>query len=392
MNPQTLGIYYSAIRKCGGKLYSIGPFAKYVDHVATLFKKIVIIAPTTDSDRFDLTYEIKSRNARLLELPYFSTALESIKKRKEIVKRLESSISEYDILWTKYPAQYGDALCRAALKAGKKVFVQIVGDPLDAVRNTNKYGGFLRYAAIGYARYKEKKMMEILRSVPVFANGGVLYEKFSRNGSAKNLHLVVSSTLVEEDYHQRQDTCLGPKIRILYIGYLQQRKGLVYLIKAMEEIRKRHRNAELALIGDGEEKRNLERLAGELSLSGSISFPGWISMGAALNRAYREADIFVFPTVAGEGTPRAILGAMANSLPVIATKTAGIPDVVKDGENGILVEPKSPGAIADAVATMIEDGERRKRYIENGYQTARRHSMDGFLSGMIKTAIEFYDH
>jgi glycosyltransferase involved in cell wall biosynthesis len=93
-------------------------------------------------------------------------------------------------------------------------------------------------------------------------------------------------------------------------------------------------------------------------------------------RLYREFDVFVLPTKPGEGIPRVLLEAMANGLPVITTAVAGITSLITHEHNGLLVDGDSAGAIAAAIQRLIDDPALRRRLIENGYQTARAHTVE----------------
>ena len=99
----------------------------------------------------------------------------------------------------------------------------------------------------------------------------------------------------------------------------------------------------------------------ERGLDGAVGFPG-VVQGALKAELLAEADIFAFPTYYPlEGQPLAILEAMAAGLPVVSTPRAAIPDCVVHGETGILVEERDREALAEALAQLILDPERRRR-------------------------------
>ena len=99
-----------------------------------------------------------------------------------------------------------------------------------------------------------------------------------------------------------------------------------------------------------------------------VVFHGFIKDKAKLARLFRRADIFVLPSV-NEGFPIVLMEAMSFGLPIVATTVAGIPELVKDGETGILVPPRDPQALADAIARSIESPDLREQYSRN----AQRH-------------------
>jgi glycosyltransferase involved in cell wall biosynthesis len=100
-----------------------------------------------------------------------------------------------------------------------------------------------------------------------------------------------------------------------------------------------------------------------------------------VTRYYREHDIFVLPSV-GEGTPRVLVEARANSLPLVATRVGGIPLSVSDGRDGLLVPPGNADALAAAIDRLVADGVLRRRLIQTGLQSARRMTIDRFVEAV----------
>jgi glycosyltransferase involved in cell wall biosynthesis len=132
---------------------------------------------------------------------------------------------------------------------------------------------------------------------------------------------------------------------------------------------------ELQLVGGGYHRPRLESLAEELGITEYVGFLGRIPFGPELFRIYREADIFVLPSLS-EGIPKTLLEAMASGLPIVATRVGGIPDVIRDGETGLLVGPRSPEQIARAVERLIADSLLRRKVIQNGYAFVKEHTVE----------------
>ncbi|WP_142859564.1 glycosyltransferase [Salinigranum halophilum] len=135
---------------------------------------------------------------------------------------------------------------------------------------------------------------------------------------------------------------------LLYVGPLSERKGIKYLLTAMDDILEQYSEVGLIIVGGGD-KRHLQNLAKNLGIESHIRFDGFVSE-KLLPEYYRAADIFVFPSLL-EGFGMVLVEAMASGLPVISTTSSAIPEVV--GDAGILVSPKSSAEIAEAVETLI---------------------------------------
>lgn len=135
--------------------------------------------------------------------------------------------------------------------------------------------------------------------------------------------------------------------RILVVTRLHEFKGVQYLLQAVA----RHRlDYEVNIVGDGPYRSTLEREAAPIA--GQVRFWGWLDRREAeLRDLYHRCGIFVFPSDR-EGAPAALLEAMSEGLAVIAADSAGVPEVV--GEAGLLVRPRDPEAIADALAHLAQ--------------------------------------
>jgi glycosyltransferase involved in cell wall biosynthesis len=115
----------------------------------------------------------------------------------------------------------------------------------------------------------------------------------------------------------------------------------------------------VTVAGEGPERAALEATARELGLDGRVSFLGALPRERVLE-LFRAADASVLPS-AWENFPHTIVEALAVGCPVIATAVGGVPEVVKDGENGLLVAPGDSAALGAAIARFFADGELRAR-------------------------------
>jgi glycosyltransferase involved in cell wall biosynthesis len=163
------------------------------------------------------------------------------------------------------------------------------------------------------------------------------------------------------------------------VARLTRSKGIRYLIEAFSYLHNKYRNINLVVIGEGEEKKNLERLAQDLKIDDRVFFPGAIPDARLY---FKNFHIFVLPSLS-EPFGITILEAMSQKIPVIATNVGGIPEIIEDEDTGILVPPKEPLILAQAIERLITDEELRLRLGEEGY---RRYKENFTLENMcIKT-------
>ena len=138
-------------------------------------------------------------------------------------------------------------------------------------------------------------------------------------------------------------------------------------------IRDRGIDAVLCMVGDGPDRERLEQLAHDLGIARSTYFVGYQEEVAGY---YRLFDAFLLPSV-NEGTPVSAIEALASGTPVVATRVGGVPDVVRDGIDGFLVEPGDTGAAANRLAELALDPDLRARLGESGRAYVRtRYSVD----------------
>lgn len=143
-------------------------------------------------------------------------------------------------------------------------------------------------------------------------------------------------------------------ILLISVGKMNPPKGHLYLIEALPKIISRFPHLKLLLVGDGPSRKKLERVGGTLGLKEHLFFLG---ERKDVKELLAISDFFVFPTLS-EGMPLALLEAMAMEKPCIASNIPPIREVVEDGKTGLLVTPKNPEAIREAVLELLEDPQK----------------------------------
>ena len=152
------------------------------------------------------------------------------------------------------------------------------------------------------------------------------------------------------------------------VGRLHPAKGHVDLIAAIGELRDQGVMLKCLIIGSGDIRAELEQEVRRLNLEDRIVFTG---QRKDVPRLLAGLDVIAMPS-RWEGLPLALLEAMAMSRPIVATRVSGIPDVIKDGENGLLVPAAQPKEFAAALRRLFDSPELRQRLGENALATLRR--------------------
>jgi colanic acid/amylovoran biosynthesis glycosyltransferase len=162
----------------------------------------------------------------------------------------------------------------------------------------------------------------------------------------------------------------GSALRVLFVGRLVPEKGVLVLLRALTALKDRGVEVQAVLVGDGPYRGELERAARRLQVAGQLTFTGALT-GARVAPLYREADVFCLPSFA-EGLPVVLMEAMANELPVVTTRIAGIAELVDDGVNGLLLPPGRDDVVAEALERLARDPALRARWGRAGRERVLR--------------------
>ena len=140
-----------------------------------------------------------------------------------------------------------------------------------------------------------------------------------------------------------------------YVGRLSNEKGLRYLIQAISMLNQSDMPLKVLVIGEGPERKELEVLSAKEKVEQKIIFAGFQNNTESW---FPAMDLFVLPSLT-EGTPMALLEALACGIPVVASAVGGVPQVIDSGNNGLLVSPGRPEEIKEAVINLYKNNELR---------------------------------
>jgi colanic acid/amylovoran biosynthesis glycosyltransferase len=157
------------------------------------------------------------------------------------------------------------------------------------------------------------------------------------------------------DSDQRSDAA----IEVLCVGRLVPEKGQTVLLEAIAQLRSAGRDVRCTCIGDGTSRTLLEEAIRERGLDGAARLVGSVGQDE-IRAAYDDADVFCLPSFA-EGVPVVLMEAMSMELPVVTTRIAGIPELITDDVDGLLVPPGRADELAAALQRLVDDPSLRRR-------------------------------
>jgi colanic acid/amylovoran biosynthesis glycosyltransferase len=158
---------------------------------------------------------------------------------------------------------------------------------------------------------------------------------------------------------------------VLFVGRLLHGKGVTLLFEAIAELRRRGLELRATIVGEGPAREELESAACRLGLSRSVRFLGAVGQDD-IREIYAAADVFCLPSFA-EGIPVVAMEAMAMQLPVVTTRIMGIPELVDDDAQGLLVPPGRADALTEALERLVRAPEERRRMGQAARRKVEQH-------------------
>ena len=384
----TLGIVYHMPfwRAADGTLRELeGSFARYVDSLAPYFDEISLCVPVLAEPRGEGT-AVRSRNVTLAPLPAFDGPMHFYPRLARVLPRLIAWARRIDLLHCRVPSPAAVFAFAIARLAGRSAFLLVVGD-LRALLPSMPYSGLKRGLWRLYTDFEERSIQWMAGRSLTFANGPALSAKHARPD--RPVVQTTTTTIGERDIATRPDTCAETRVRALTVSRIDPRKGLRVLPNALRQLLDSGVDITLDIVGPtvgrpgDDEQTAILADARRLGVADRIEMPGAVPLDRLLP-LYSRYDLFVLPTLPGEGIPRVLLEAMAAGLPIVTTRVAGIPDLVIHESNGLLVDEPSTDAVAGAMARVIRDADLRRRLIANGYATARGFTLETQAARMME--------
>ena len=201
------------------------------------------------------------------------------------------------------------------------------------------------------------------------------YQKVTQGKSEEDKFIVQQNWIDTNEYvgnNREYSDNHSLRIKILYLGWIEDYKGIFDLINAIDKIQKSGLEVELEVYGSGSKINEAVQLVEKLNLEKVVFFRGWADHARKL-QAFIDTDIYVLPSHR-EGFPNSLLEAMASGLPVIATDVGGVADLVKTGFNGLLINHGDINQLAEAMSTLIYDSAMRRSLASNARKSVLRQN------------------
>ncbi len=377
-----VGFYYHIpLMKIGDQLFLPGYLAVFINSLAMEVEELFLFmheAGNSDSAASD--YPLENNNIKWINLGRKTPAWHRSIFYKTILLPHLFEFEKIDMLIVRSPSPLAPYF-RKIKSLEKKITFLVVGDYNEGAKAMH-VRTLRDFMVKIYTLWNHKSFIHALKNQYVIVNSQRLFDEFSHLTS--NLYLIKTTTLSKNDFYLRDDSfsnSKGESINLLYTGRIVPEKGLDIIMDACYLLMQKNISVHFHIAGlivKGKEHyiNELQEKAIQLGLN-AFTFHGTKQVGEELNLLYKDSHIYVLASTSNfEGFPRTIWEAMANSCPVIATKVGSIPAYLEHEKHALLIEPKSAGAIEEAILRLINDEPLRKRLIENGFELAKENTLE----------------
>lgn len=260
----------------------------------------------------------------------------------------------FDILHVHWPFPHGVFGLTGAVVSGARLVLSFHGAELLLAKKHPWIEPFLRFA--------------IARSSAIICNSSFTAKQLLEVSPTVAPTVIPYGAAIEAKPSAMTD---NKTKQVLFVGRLVERKGVLYLIRAMAKVVKAI-DATLLIAGEGPERSRLEAEIDTLRLKAHVQLCGFVS-NERLIELYQSCDIFVLPSIEDrdgdtEGLGVVLVEALCYKKPVVASRVGGIVDIIEDGATGILVEQKSEDDLAAAILRVLKEPDLARRLGEHGYR------------------------
>lgn len=348
-------LLYTDTPQVGGAELQIFLLAKFLDK--TKFTPILAVSNYPSLNRWCENFEKEGIQVIRLDVKHKHDPSHYFQLRK-IIKKQKIDILHLHI--------WNPASCRYAFAAGKRAKVPIITTEHDPFKLGSlktiikKWSLKLTSATVAVSDNNAKVINnlypEFKAKVKVIKNG---IDKVWWQSQLLRFTELDRRSIKENLFQAKEDTLI-----IISIAELHERKGLKYLVEAMKEVATQFPNVKLVIVGEGNERPHLEEQIKDLYLEENIILVG---RQKEIPQLLSSSDIFALPSQR-EAFGFVNLEAMITTLPIVATKVGGIPEVIEDNNTGILVEPSDSEALAKALIKLIKSPELRTKMAQAGFE------------------------
>lgn len=364
--------------KYDGKYYIAYTHWIYLKYIVSLHYKVFLLTTCRDGNN---TNEFKALeefdNLEIIEIPYKGSFLKSLSNLLYYYRSIKKVKNEVALFYCRVPDPYS---WMPLLLFKKQTIIHFVGDAIDATKHNEKWNLVKKsIMIIGYLPDYCLTLLVAKRS-KVYANGFQIVNKLKKY-SIKAEELISSTVSINDipQYLPKREYKEINIVNLIYIGYIRYAKGINTLMSLIRKLYCNHINFHFDIIGTGEMFEDIENFIQDNLFEKCVTLHGMIDDRNRINTLLQNSDLFVFPSLS-EGSPRVIIEAMAQGIPIISTPVGSLPTTFVEGETIRFFDYNDVDRVYEIVIEFIDNPEPFIHQRDKAYeQVKNNYTMEAFL-------------
>jgi glycosyltransferase involved in cell wall biosynthesis len=365
-------LYFS---KINGKYSSIGGFSIWHNYLSKHVKELHILSPIK-------SVEYSPRGGTYLD-DRIKVHHGLVHQKTDVLKAIMYTLRvartyNVDIVICKIPDWIGTAGVVGSWLSRKPTVLHIVGDWVEFAQII-RINVLVKMFMSFFVRFL--LILSCSLSNAVITQSIKIRDSLMRLGvNARKISVILESSVDNAFFRAPRKMSTYDCKTILYVGRLSSEKGLLILIKAVHLLKKTYGHQEgfkLVILGDGKVMGALKGEIKEYGMDGMVELKGFVPHGEVINYL-NNCYVLVLPSLT-EGNPKVLMEAMAATKPIVATCVGGIPEIVKDGVNGLLVRPNDASDLAEALHKLLKDESLSIKLGEEGRRRAEKYKLERII-------------
>lgn len=364
------------LTRSGSKYYISGTHYTYLEFISTKYEKIYLLSSVSRVLNERNSKEIVFSNIEVVELPYSGSFLKAQKSVIKYYKTIKSIAGKTDLFYCRVP----DPFCwMPRLIFHKRTVMHFVGDTIDATKYNEKWSWIKKKVMI--AGYYPVYLLTILaaKKSTVYTNGFHIANRLKRYSI--NANPVVSSTISEKIFDDNLpdlNTQESP-IRIIYVGYIRFAKGMNCLMHLCEKMQDSGFDYIFDIIGNGEMFDELKNFVKNNKLENKVILHGHVDDKTKLLQMIRSSQLFFFPSLS-EGSPRVVIEAMSQGIPVVSTPVGSLPTTFEDKKEIRFFDFNDYEMAYDIIKSFLSERSSFEKMRDEAYKKVKNnYTIEAFL-------------
>lgn len=365
-----------------GKLWMQSGISLWIRELIQYFGTVHLMLFTTQSKSKKHDMYIEGPNVQLVDLGSKGNYFDFIQKRMRVLRIAKTFNNNVDYFLIRgfTPMQN---LVWHAVKAKERKIYYLVRSLKQDLPWTLFSLSFVAHLA---NRKKEREFRKILASDCLMMANSELIASELRSNTNNPVRFAPTNVISRSVVPPFGLAERGEVFKVLFVGRISPMKGMTEFIQAFVQVLKSHPSIELNIVGEGESEyvAGLKKVLLNNDVDDKVVFHGRLSFGPDLFELYRSCNAFVLPSHS-EGFARVLWESALFSCPIIATKVGGIPLVLKDGENALLIDVKSPEAIKSGILELIRNETLASEMAIKAYHLALENTLESGVKRFVES-------